>query len=100
MIAQHAGGGSAGNGVYHGRKVGKDCAKADGQQQRRLVVFSDGQIDQHACNGEHGKRLQARGGKQVQHSGKQLFHDGNKFQFRSSLHCVFGWYDPAYPLLL
>ena len=42
-VAGHAGGGD----------VGEDGAEADGQQQHGLELFDDGQVDQHAADGDH-----------------------------------------------
>ena len=72
VFAQHAGGGLPAHRVDHGRQVGQNRAKADGQQQRRLIVLFDRQIDQHPGDDEHHQRFQPFHGKQIRHTRKQL----------------------------
>lgn len=39
------------------RQVGQQHAKCNGHQQKRLVFFDHGQIEQHARDSDHDQRL-------------------------------------------
>ena len=60
------------HGLQNGRQVGEDGAKADGQQQGRLVFLLDGQVDQDAGDDKHDQALHTFHGEEEQYAGKQL----------------------------
>ena len=54
--------------AVHKRQVDEDRAKAHGEQERRLHLARDGEIDQHAADGDHHALLPG----EVGHVGEQI----------------------------